>query len=281
MEKLSGLQCETVIGKPCLPEYALTELFSIKEQAIRLSQADGIVIEVKKSVRILRDKTGAFAGGFGLFFAHTERSPDKNLPKTSTQAGENFHGIISRSPAMRDVFQIIQNAAETEATVLVRGESGAGKELVARAIHDLSTRQNAPFLAINCAALSSNLLESELFGHEKGAFTGAMARRPGRFAAFHSGCLTHRRFREWSVCAKQGGAISPRFYSFCSSATSWQRLRVGPSASKLADPSSVLSSARRSSTRSAGSASRASRWPPGSRRATCHSLLGSDLDGRQ
>lgn len=189
MERLSGLGCEAVIGKPCLPEYALTELFSIKEQAIKLSQVDGIVIEVKKNVRIFRDKTGAFAGGFGLFFAHTERSPDKNLPKTSTQAGENFHGIISRSPAMRDVFQIIQNAAETEATVLVRGESGAGKELVARAIHDLSTRQNAPFLAINCAALSSNLLESELFGHVRGAFTGAIKDHHGLFQRAHGGTL--------------------------------------------------------------------------------------------
>lgn len=102
---------------------------------------------------------------------------------------QNFHGILSRSPTMHDVFQIIQNAAETEATVLVRGESGSGKELVARAIHKLSARQNAPFLAVNCAALSSNLLESELFGHVRGAFTGAIKDHHGLFQRAHGGTL--------------------------------------------------------------------------------------------
>ena len=75
---------------------------------------------------------------------------------------------------MQAVFQIIVNAAETTATVLVRGESGSGKALVAKAIYDLSSRRDAPFLAINCAALSSSLLESELFSHVRGAFTGAI-----------------------------------------------------------------------------------------------------------
>lgn len=101
----------------------------------------------------------------------------------------NFHGLISRSRAMWDVFHIIQNAAETEATVLVRGESGTGKELVARAIHDLSDRRNAPFLAVNCAALSANLLESELFGHVRGAFTGAIKDHHGLFQRAHGGTL--------------------------------------------------------------------------------------------
>lgn len=102
---------------------------------------------------------------------------------------QNFHGMLSRSPAMRDVFQIIQTAAQTEATVLVRGESGSGKELVARAIHELSARRNAPFLAVNCAALSSNLLESELFGHVRGAFTGAIKDHHGLFQRAHGGTL--------------------------------------------------------------------------------------------
>ncbi len=101
----------------------------------------------------------------------------------------NFQGILTRSPVMKDVFQIIQNAAQTEATVLVRGESGSGKELVARAIHHLSTRHDAPFLAVNCAALSSNLLESELFGHVRGAFTGAIKDHPGLFHRVHGGTL--------------------------------------------------------------------------------------------
>lgn len=102
---------------------------------------------------------------------------------------ENFHGMLSRSPAMHDVFQIIQTAAQTEATVLVRGESGAGKELVARAIHQLSARHHAPFLAVNCAALSSHLLESELFGHVRGAFTGAIKDHQGLFQRANGGTL--------------------------------------------------------------------------------------------
>jgi transcriptional regulator with PAS, ATPase and Fis domain len=102
---------------------------------------------------------------------------------------QNFHGILSRCPAMHDVFQIIQTAAQTEATVLVRGESGSGKELVARAIHELSARHDAPFLAVNCAALSSNLLESELFGHVRGAFTGAIKDHHGLFQRAHGGTL--------------------------------------------------------------------------------------------
>ncbi len=102
---------------------------------------------------------------------------------------QNFHGILSRSPLMRDVFQIIQTAAQTEATVLVRGESGSGKELVARAIHELSERKDAPFLAVNCAALSSNLLESELFGHVRGAFTGAIKDHKGLFQRAQGGTL--------------------------------------------------------------------------------------------
>jgi transcriptional regulator with PAS, ATPase and Fis domain len=90
---------------------------------------------------------------------------------------------------MQAVFQIIENAAETTATVLVRGESGSGKELVAKAIHDLSTRRSAPFLAINCAALSSSLLESELFGHVRGAFTGAIKDHHGLFHRAQGGTL--------------------------------------------------------------------------------------------
>lgn len=102
---------------------------------------------------------------------------------------QSFQGLLSRSPAMQAVFQIIRNAAETEATVLVRGESGSGKELVAKAIHDLSARRNAPFLAINCAALSSSLLDSELFGHVRGAFTGAVKDHSGLFQRAHGGTL--------------------------------------------------------------------------------------------
>jgi len=102
---------------------------------------------------------------------------------------QNFHGILSRAPQMQPVFQIIQSAAKTEVTVLVRGESGTGKELVARAIHTLSSRSNKAFVAINCAALSLNLLESELFGHVRGAFSGAIKAHAGLFSQAEGGTL--------------------------------------------------------------------------------------------
>ncbi|HVU00953.1 MAG TPA: sigma-54 dependent transcriptional regulator [Polyangiaceae bacterium] len=97
--------------------------------------------------------------------------------------------MIGTGPRMRDVFSVIQKVAETDLTVLVRGESGTGKELVAEALHQRSSRRNGPFIAVNCAAISRELVESELFGHEKGAFTGATARRTGRFEAASGGTL--------------------------------------------------------------------------------------------
>ena len=100
-----------------------------------------------------------------------------------------FENLIGSGPAMQRVFETIQKVAETDLTVLVRGESGTGKELVAQALHNRSTRANRPFVAVNCAAISRELVESELFGHEKGAFTGADARREGRFEAADGGTI--------------------------------------------------------------------------------------------
>jgi two-component system response regulator AtoC len=100
-----------------------------------------------------------------------------------------FGEIVGDTPIMHAIFEVIKKVANSRATVLVQGESGTGKELVARAIHFNSTRANAPFIKVNCAALPENLLESELFGHEKGAFTGAVTRRSGRFELAHRGTL--------------------------------------------------------------------------------------------
>jgi DNA-binding NtrC family response regulator len=97
--------------------------------------------------------------------------------------------IIGESPALRKAILALQRAAVSDATVLLEGESGTGKELFARALHALSPRADAPFVAINCAAIPDNLLETELFGHEKGAFTGAVARKPGKFELAHRGTL--------------------------------------------------------------------------------------------
>ena len=100
-----------------------------------------------------------------------------------------LENIIGASPAMQQVFEVVQQVAPTRATVLIRGETGTGKELIAHAIHNLSPRKNGPFIAVHAAALTSTLLESELFGHEKGAFTGAVERRIGRFELADGGTL--------------------------------------------------------------------------------------------
>src|SRR5438876_10814846 len=97
--------------------------------------------------------------------------------------------IVGSSPAMREVFRLTRLAAPTRARVLIIGETGTGKELIAKAIHKLSTRADGPYIRVNCGALSESLLESELYGHIKGAFTGAVDNKTGRFEAAHTGTL--------------------------------------------------------------------------------------------
>lgn len=111
--------------------------------------------------------------------------------RLKAQLGQSFglERIIGRCPAMHEVLERIKQVADSRASVLIEGESGTGKELVARAIHGLSSRRSGPFVAVHCAALSPQLLESELFGHEKGAFTGAVDRRVGRFEQANGGTL--------------------------------------------------------------------------------------------
>ena len=101
----------------------------------------------------------------------------------------NYGEIIGHSKLMKDVYRTIQKVAVTDSSVLIYGESGTGKELVARAIHKMSSRKNKPFIRVNCGALAESLLESELFGHEKGAFSGAIKRKKGRFELAHNGSI--------------------------------------------------------------------------------------------
>lgn len=100
-----------------------------------------------------------------------------------------FHDIVSKSPKMRRIFDLIKNVGPLGSTVLIWGETGTGKELIAQAIHASDTRRSGPFVAVNCAALNDSLLESELFGHERGAFTGADRLKKGRFEASHGGTM--------------------------------------------------------------------------------------------
>jgi transcriptional regulator with PAS, ATPase and Fis domain len=120
-------------------------------------------------------------------------------PRITGDAPEVLAGIATRSPRMKQVFRVMKRAAQRDATVLVRGESGVGKELVAQAIHALSARAKGPFRAINCAALPPALLESELFGHRRGAFTGAVRDHDGFFRAAHRGTLFLDEVAELSI----------------------------------------------------------------------------------
>src|SRR5215471_8911610 len=100
-----------------------------------------------------------------------------------------FEQLIGCAPALKLVLEDVERVAQTDSTVLVLGETGTGKELIARAVHNVSTRRGRPFIKLNCAAIPVDLLESELFGHEKGAFTGAVAQKIGRFEMADTGTL--------------------------------------------------------------------------------------------
>jgi two-component system, NtrC family, response regulator AtoC len=109
--------------------------------------------------------------------------------RAQLQSQYSFHHILSKNPQMHAVFELISHVAQTNAIVLIEGETGTGKELIAQAIHDASSKRTGPMIAVNCAALPETLLESELFGHEKGAFTGAAGQRRGRFEMANGGTL--------------------------------------------------------------------------------------------
>ena len=161
-------------------------------------------VQIFKTARAFFDAQGVFLGGIEVLSPRKEaaRAADGGAPPTALSppggqvsdlmkgfSHERFHGLITCDPKMLQAFQVIRNVAETDATVLIRGESGTGKELVARALHEESHRRDKAFRAINCAALSPHLLESEIFGHVKGAFTGAHKDRKGMFELADGGTL--------------------------------------------------------------------------------------------
>jgi two-component system nitrogen regulation response regulator GlnG len=116
-------------------------------------------------------------------------APGRKRATAETEPSDERLPLIGRSPAMQEIYRIIARLTQADLTVMISGESGTGKELVARALHDYGKRRNGPFVAINMAAIPRDLIESELFGHEKGAFTGAIARRIGKFEEADGGTL--------------------------------------------------------------------------------------------
>ncbi|MEZ6005147.1 MAG: sigma-54 dependent transcriptional regulator [Planctomycetota bacterium] len=130
------------------------------------------------------------AGLSGRLVHHLQRAAlDAAEPVTGPGEIPQRFGMVGSSPAMRALFSLLERVAPSDVSVLITGPTGAGKELVARALHDFSARKGKPFLAENCAAVPAGLLESELFGHVKGAFTGAVADRPGHFVAAQGGTV--------------------------------------------------------------------------------------------
>ncbi len=170
-------------------------LFSSGEVVRRrcqLRRKDGSALYALKNATVLKDDEGRTVGGVETLTDITdlvEKERTIEELKDLLVPGEGFEGIIGKAPRMLDIYELVRNAAASDAPVIIYGESGTGKELVASAIHRLGRRTKGPFVKVACAALNESLLESELFGHVKGAFTGAGRDRKGRFEAAHKGDL--------------------------------------------------------------------------------------------
>lgn len=157
-----------------------------------ISSKDRRSLHIIKNASVLRNEHGQMIGAVETLTDISEmirqREEILSLRKTF-HLDDGYHGILGKSPVMQRLFELIEHVARTDAPVMIYGQSGAGKELIARAIHERGTRGNKPFIKVNCAALNENLLESELFGHVRGAFTGAEKTRMGRFEAAHEGTI--------------------------------------------------------------------------------------------
>jgi PAS domain S-box-containing protein len=188
-EALGSLCCDvfrtTVCETACVLREAIATGRPIVNRAISIVRSDGQRVPIGVSASTLRDDDGSVIGGVETF---RDLSLVEEL-RLELHKKTTFHHIVSRSPAMQEMFDILPEAARSGSTILVEGPSGSGKELVALAIHDLSPRRDGPFIPVNCGAIPETLLESELFGVVRGAFTGATRDRQGRFAAASGGTL--------------------------------------------------------------------------------------------
>ena len=207
-EEMTGFKMDEVLGKQCTildtntcvvnspdgkrKDCKLFDLGSVSNKRCIIKSKDGRVIHLLKNATVLKDKKGEITGAVEVMTDVTSiYMKELELQKLKSELLQEygFSGIIGKSPSMLRLFEQIRNASETDASVIIHGESGVGKELVANAIHRLSKRSREPFIKVNCAALNEYLLESELFGHVKGAFTGAFKDRIGRFEAAHKGTI--------------------------------------------------------------------------------------------
>jgi PAS domain S-box-containing protein len=208
MERITGYRATEAIGQSCallnfnrcfqkacptgIKECGIYQQERIDGKECFLKHKNGHDVPVIKSARILKDKEGKVRGVVETVTDLTELyQARREAEKASQRMGEiyRFDKIIGKSNPMQRVFATIRAAAGSDATILIQGESGSGKELVAGAVHYNSNRAEMPFVTVNSSALSESLLESELFGHAKGSFTGAMRDRMGRFEEAEGGTL--------------------------------------------------------------------------------------------
>ncbi|MBN1476418.1 sigma 54-interacting transcriptional regulator [Candidatus Sumerlaeota bacterium] len=197
-EAITGVPRDEALGKPCCDVFhasicenacALRETMRtgrpIQCRPIHIVRPDGRRVPLSISTALLRDAEGQIIGGVETF---RDLSVVEDLRRELTRH-HTFHDIISKSHRMQRLFDILPDVAASDSTVLIEGPSGSGKELVARAIHSLSPRASGPLVTVNCGALPDTLLESELFGHVRGAFTDAKMDRRGRFALAEGGTI--------------------------------------------------------------------------------------------
>ena len=207
-ERLTGYTADELIGSNCRilnctgcelygrgPGKDWCSLFEkgeVRAKKCLITKKNLRAAHVLKNASVLFDSDGEMIGSIETLTDISElvqQQQEIESLRKSCRLDEGFHGMLGESPCMQLMFELIENVSQTEAPVLIYGQSGTGKELVARAIHETSLRSNKPFIKVNCAALNENLLESELFGHEKGAYTGADRTRIGRFEAAHGGTI--------------------------------------------------------------------------------------------
>ena len=207
-EKLTGYSADELVGHSCRTLNCTgcdifgrgiadqwCQLYAsgdVKAKRCLVTNKNGRAVHVVKNATVLRDEDGSVIGAIETLTdlsEHVRQQQEIESLRKSCQLEDGFHGLIGESAAMQQVYELIDNVAQSEAPVMIQGQSGTGKELVARAIHESGPRLGKPFIKVNCAALNENLLESELFGHVKGAYTGADRQRIGRFEAAHEGTI--------------------------------------------------------------------------------------------
>jgi two-component system response regulator HydG len=199
-EELEGSSCSIlnctgckIIGKGKGKDFC--KLFIVGRSKLKkcmIRNKKNLSVHILKTASVLENSEGEAIGAVEVLTDMTDlfkKKQEIESLKTIFHLDDGFDGIIGKAPVMEQLFHLIKQVAQSDTPVLVQGESGTGKELVALAIHKNSPRKNQPFIKVNCAALNENLLESELFGHVKGSFTGADKNRIGRFEAANKGTI--------------------------------------------------------------------------------------------